>query len=87
MHPGDRQRDHWRRNRLLTAMLLLMWFLVTFGAAFFARSLSFTILGWPFSFYMAAQGCLLIYLLLILAYAKSLRSLDEEHGVDEAEDP
>jgi putative solute:sodium symporter small subunit len=43
-------------------------------------------MGWPFSFYMAAQGCLVIYLALTLLYARRLRRLDLEYGMQEAED-
>ena len=86
MQLSDRHRIYWNRNRGLTIALLLVWFSVTFGVIFFARSLTFTILGWPFSFYMAAQGCLLIYLMLILLYANRLHRLDVEYGVDETED-
>jgi putative solute:sodium symporter small subunit len=86
MQLSDRHRIYWSRNRGLTIALLLVWFGVTFVVTYFARSMTFRVFGWPFSFYMAAQGCLLIYLLLILLYAKRLRRLDIEYGVDEAED-
>ena len=86
MAPDDRYRAYWRRARLLTVALLLVWFGATFGVAFFARQLSFRVMGWPFSFYMAAQGCLVIYLLLTLVYALGLRRLDLEYGLQEAED-
>jgi putative solute:sodium symporter small subunit len=35
---------------------------------------------------MAAQGCLVIYLLLILLYARRLHRLDVEYGMQEVED-
>ncbi len=87
MELSDRHRIYWNRNRGLTLVLLVVWFAVTFGFTYFARSLTFTVLGWPFSFYMAAQGSLVIYLLLILLYANRLRRLDIEYGVEEQEDP
>ena len=37
------------------------------------------------SFYMAAQGSLIIYMLIIGYYAMYMRKLDIEHGVDEGE--
>lgn len=86
MAPDERARTYWRRTRLLTGALLLAWFGTTFGIAFFARELTFRVMGWPFSFYMAAQGCLVIYLLVTLLYAWWQRRLDIEHGVSEAED-
>ena len=86
MTVSDRHRVYWNRTRGLTLTLLLIWFSVTFGVTFFARALTFTVLGWPFSFYMAAQGCLVIYLLLILFYARRLHRLDIEYGMEELED-
>jgi len=83
---SDRHRAYWSRSRGLTICLLVVWFSVTFGVTFFARELTFTVLGWPFSFYMAAQGCLVIYLLLILVYATRLHRLDVEYGMQEDEE-
>ena len=37
-------------------MLLAIWFVVTFVVAYFARDLTFNFFGWPFSFWVAAQG-------------------------------
>lgn len=73
-----KRNTYWRRVRLLTATLLLAWFLLTFGVVFFARELSaFTLFGWPFSFYMAAQGLILLYLAIIALYVKRMRQLDQ----------
>jgi putative solute:sodium symporter small subunit len=33
-----------------------VWFVVTFVVAYFARDLNFNFFGWPFSFWVAAQG-------------------------------
>lgn len=51
-------------------MLLGIWFLATFVIIFFARELStVSFFGWPLSFYLAAQGAVVIYLLIVAAYA------------------
>jgi putative solute:sodium symporter small subunit len=76
---------YWQRNLRLTALLLAVWFIVTFGVAFFARELSFSFFGWPFSFWVAAQGALIVYVLLVWFYARSMDRLDREHGVAEEE--
>ena len=55
----------------------MLWFLVTFGVSFFARELDFTFFGWPFSFWMAAQGSLLIYGIIITVYAVAMGRLDK----------
>ena len=61
---------HWKKLRILTFSLLSIWSGVSFSIIFFARELSgLSFLGWPVSFYMAAQGSILINLLLIAFYA------------------
>lgn len=73
-----RQRAiYWRRVQRLTLYSLLAWFAITFIILFFARELSgLTIFGWPFPFYMAAQGMVLIYLLIVAIYVWRMRRLD-----------
>ncbi|HEX6703394.1 MAG TPA: DUF4212 domain-containing protein [Albitalea sp.] len=85
MQPDERHGLYWRRNLRLTAILLMVWFAVTFGVGFFARELSFSFFGWPFSFWVAAQGALVVYVAITWYYARAMDRLDREHGVDESE--
>lgn len=55
--------------RWLMAFLLLIWAVVSFGWIFFARALDFKILDWNFNFWMAAQGSVLVFLLLTVVNA------------------
>ena len=71
----------------LTAALLLVWFVVSFVVTYYARELDFVFLGWPFSFWMGAQGSLIAYVLIIVYYAHYMNNLDKEHGcAEEVED-
>lgn len=82
----EKHREYWRRNLNLTLVLLVVWFVVTFVIAYFARPLAeIVIFGWPLPFYMGAQGSLIIYVLMIWYYARKMRQLDEEYGVEEGE--
>ncbi len=85
MQLTERHRHYWQKNLRLTAVLLAIWFLVTFGVGFFARDLNFTFFGWPFSFWVGAQGALVVYVLIIWYYARAMAKLDQEHGVAEEE--
>ncbi|MBS3912449.1 MAG: DUF4212 domain-containing protein [Hydrogenophaga sp.] len=82
----DNHRRYWRKNLRITGVLLAIWFVVTFVVSYFARELSFSFFGWPFSFWMGAQGALVVYCLIIGFYAWYMNRLDIEHGVDEIED-
>ena len=75
---------HWRRTLGLTAALLLAWFLVGFVVTWFARDLDFPFFGWPFSFWVAAQGGIVVFVVLLVVYARRMarndRRLASESG-------
>ena len=82
--PNARSREYWRKNLQVTLLLLLLWFLVTFVASYFARKLnSLIIFGFPLGFYMGAQGAVIIYLLIVVYYAWYMRGLDKQYHMDE----
>jgi putative solute:sodium symporter small subunit len=84
MQLTERHREYWHRNVNLTLILLAIWFVVTFVVGYFARELSgITILGFPFAFYMGAQGALIIYVVIIFYYAARMNRMDKEYDVDE----
>jgi len=67
---------HWHRTQRLTAVLLLVWFVVGFVVTWFARDLDFPFLGWPFSFWMAAQGGVIVFVALLAVYARRMARID-----------
>ena len=73
----SQEKTHWKKLRSLTFVLLSIWSVVSFSIIFFSRELAgLSIFGWPVSFYMAAQGSILIYLLLIAIYAIVAKKID-----------
>jgi putative solute:sodium symporter small subunit len=82
-----KHREYWRKNLTITAILLFVWFVVTFVIGFYARELhDITILGFPFAFYMGAQGSLVIYIVIIGVYAWYMNRQDKIYGVAEEEE-
>lgn len=78
-----RADTYWKRTSRLTLWLLLIWFAVTFTAIFFARQLAdYTLFGWPISFFMAAQGSVLLYVTIVGVYALWMRRLDRQYERD-----
>ena len=53
----------------LRVTLLAVWFLVSFLGVFFARDLQFAVAGWPFAFWFSAQGGVLLFVAIVVAYA------------------
>ena len=83
MADSDAARQRWRASQRITAALLAVWLSVTFGVAYFARELGGSLFGWPFSFWVAAQGALLVFLLLVCLYARWMSRLDARYGLAE----
>ncbi|MDD2742386.1 MAG: DUF4212 domain-containing protein [Rhodocyclaceae bacterium] len=75
---------YWIKTRRLTGLLLIIWITITFLLSWYADWLNqWQILDFPLGFYMAAQGSLFIFLLLIWIYNRSMRRLDAEYGIDD----
>ena len=86
MQINARHKEYWNKLLTVTAILMVIWFFATFVIGYFARELSFNFFGWPFSFYMSAQGSLIIYVLIIFFYARYMNNLDKEYGVHEGDE-
>jgi putative solute:sodium symporter small subunit len=74
----------WKSTLWLTAGLLLLWAVVTFGLPFFAHDLRFSWLGGPFSFWMTAQGSLLAYLGIVAVYGWAMNRWDAAALADDS---
>ena len=81
-----KHQEYWSKTLRITALLLALWFFVTFVLMFFARSLTFSFFGWPFSFWAAAQGALVVYIGITWYYARYMNNLDKEYGVAEGDE-
>jgi len=87
MQLTEKHREYWNKNLTITAILLVIWFIATIVVGWYARELNeSTILGFPLGFYMAAQGSLIVYVVLIWVYAIYMNGLDRRYGVHEGED-
>jgi putative solute:sodium symporter small subunit len=85
MQVSENHQRYWQKNLRITGILLFIWFVVTYGVGYFARDLNFNFFGWPFSFWVGAQGALAVYVVIIWYYARTMNKLDQEHGVAEEE--
>lgn len=81
-----KHQEYWHKNLVITAILMLIWFTVTFVEAWFATELNtIHFLGFPLGFYMSAQGSLIVYVAIIWFYARYMNKLDVEYNVQEEE--
>lgn len=78
---------YWKENQKLTAILLVIWFLVSYGAIFIVNTLNkITIFGFPLGYYMGAQGSIATFVILIFYYAHKMNKLDKKYDVAEEEE-
>lgn len=87
MDTAQRQREHRRGRLRITGALLAVWFGITFVGGWFARDLHFHVLGWPFSFWMGAQGGVLVYVAITWVHARAMRWLDRRWGISPDGEP
>jgi putative solute:sodium symporter small subunit len=85
-----RHAEYWRRNVRYVAVLLAVWFLVSFGfGVVLAEPLNaFTVPGtaFPLGFWFAQQGSIYTFVVLIFVYVRLMNRLDREFDVDEGAD-
>jgi putative solute:sodium symporter small subunit len=73
-HPQAPEK-HDARVLALKAGLLTVWAAVSFGVCYFARDLQFMLGSWPFDYWMAGQGAVLIFIAILVVYAAAMKRL------------
>lgn len=81
------KKAYWRRNLNLMFTLLAVWALVSYGFGILLRPMldAIPIGGVGLGFWFAQQGAIYVFLLIVIIYARKMRELDKEFGVDDDE--
>ena len=76
---------YWRANIRTIQLYLVIWFVCSFGFGILLRPMlaGIGIGGTDLGFWFAQQGSIIVFLILIFAYAGRMNKLDKEHGVEE----
>lgn len=75
---------HWSKTRNLMWITLGLWAFFSFFIHMLVTALNgIVILGFPLGFYMAAQGSLIAFVVLIFWFIHQQNKIDEEFGVAE----
>ena len=82
---NSNSNEYWKKSISLVAKLLSVWFIVSFGCGIlFKEQLDqFSIGGAPLGFWMAQQGSIICFVILLILYANFMNKLDKEHGYAE----
>lgn len=75
---------HWMRTKNLTIVVLILWFIFSFVVHWFANELNAaSFLGFPLGYYMAMQGSLIVFVVLIFVQNVLQDKIDDEAGFGE----
>jgi putative solute:sodium symporter small subunit len=83
---NSNDQRHWSRTTNLMLLHLVIWFIFGYVVHMFVTPLnSITIpgLGFPLGFYMAAQGSLIVFVVMLFVFARQQDTIDREHGFAE----
>lgn len=81
---ANEKKHYWKQNMRVIWVLLSIWALVSLGAGIlFVEVLnSIHLGGLPLGFWMAQQGAIFVFVLLIFAYARIMDRIDASHHAD-----
>lgn len=77
------RHSYWRANTTLIRNLLIIWMLVSivFSILLVQPLNGLRFFGVPFGFWMAQQGLILTFVVLIFVYAFQMDKLDRKHNI------
>lgn len=76
---------YWKANIGLLGKLLVIWFVVSFGFGIVLEDWlnQFSLFGFKVGFWFAQQGSIYVFVVLIFVYARRMRQIDREFGVED----
>jgi len=82
---NPRMAEYWSRNLRLLAILLAIWFAVSYGAGILFVDVLDKIhfFGFHLGFWFAQQGSIYVFVVLIFVYVAKMNKLDREFDVHE----
>jgi putative solute:sodium symporter small subunit len=85
MTPQDKAKAYWKENIRYVIILLIIWFVVSYGAGIIFKDAlnSIRIGGFKLGFWFAQQGSIYVFVILIFVYVRLMNKLDKKYGYDE----
>ncbi len=84
----ERARLYWKANLRILAVLLSIWFFISFGCGILLADWlnQYRMFGFPLGFWFAQQGAIYVFVVLIFVYVALMKRLDHRFGVDSDEE-
>jgi putative solute:sodium symporter small subunit len=88
MSHKKKYQNYWKTNLIYLAVLLSIWFLVSFvfGILLVDQLNQIRVGGFGLGFWFAQQGSIYVFVILIFIYVWLMNRLDKQYDVDEKED-
>lgn len=82
----DKNDVYWEKTSKLMITMMGLWFAFSFLIHMFVTQLNaIKIAGFPLGFYMASQGSLIIFVVMLFWFAKAQDKIDRDCNVAEDE--
>ena len=87
-NPQNHRQAYWRANIRILAILLSIWFIVSFGGGilFVDQLNQIKLGGFKLGFWIAQQGSIYTFVLLIFVYVRLMNKLDQKFNFNEKND-
>ena len=85
---NSKSKVYWKKNIRIVLSLLAVWFFVSFGMGILLVDVldNFRIFGFKLGFWMAQQGSIFCFVILIFVYVYRMNKLDHQYDMDEDQD-
>ena len=85
---NSKVKVYWKKNIRIVLSLLAVWFFVSFGMGILLVDVldNFRFFGFKLGFWMAQQGSIFCFVILIFVYVYKMNKLDRKYDVDEDRD-
>ncbi len=84
--PDKRAHHYWRSNLKIVASLLSVWFFISFVCGILLVDVLDTIRigGFKLGFWIAQQGSIFVFVVLIFVYIHLMDKLDDEYNLNKS---
>ncbi|AUP81089.1 DUF4212 domain-containing protein [Flavivirga eckloniae] len=85
MADQNKSKAYWKENIRYLSILLIIWFLVSYGAGIIFKDAlnDIKVGGFKLGFWFAQQGSMYVFVILIFVYVRLMNKLDKKYGYDE----
>ena len=85
---NSKAKVYWKKNIRIVLSLLAIWFFVSFGMGILLVDVldNFRFFGFKLGFWMAQQGSIFCFVILIFVYVYKMNKLDHQYDMDEDQD-